>query len=130
MLDCCSVGRAAFALHLRYDFHHDSTTHCLKRYRACQQDAVFFTGRWLFGGCDGSADRKHERMGAGTVLTEGSMLAAGRQLRFALSQWPYPASYNNSRESRCTPTIDCIYRLPVLASVYVQVGENKLLAWS
>jgi len=60
----------------RYDFHYnsESSTHRLNSYRACQQDAVLFTGHGLFGGCDGSADRKHERMGAGAVLTEGSTL--------------------------------------------------------
>ena len=60
----------------RYDFHYnsESSTHRLNSYRASQQDAVLFTGHGLFGGCDGSADRKHERMGAGAVLTEGSML--------------------------------------------------------
>jgi ribonuclease HI len=60
----------------RYDFHYnpDSSTHRLKSYRACQQDAVLYTGHGLFGGCDGSADRKHERMGAGAILTAGSTL--------------------------------------------------------
>ena len=60
----------------RYDFHYnsESSTRRLNSYKACQQDAVLFTGHGLFGGCDGSADRKHERMGAGAVPTEGSTL--------------------------------------------------------
>ena len=51
----------------RNDFHHDSetTTNQLKQYRACQQDAVRFMGYELFGGSDGSVDRKKEKMAGG-----------------------------------------------------------------
>jgi len=52
----------------------EPSTRSLNSFKVCQQDAVLFTGHGLFGGCDGSADRKHERMGAGAVLTEGSTL--------------------------------------------------------
>ena len=66
----------------RNDFHHDSetTTNQLQQYRACQQDAVRFMGHGLFGGSDGSVDRKKEKMAGGYVLTEGSTLAPILQL--------------------------------------------------
>ena len=54
--------------------------HNLKSYRACQQDAVRFTGEGLFGGCDGSVDRNRELMGAGGVLTVGNTLAPVLQI--------------------------------------------------
>jgi len=66
----------------RYDFHHDPEcpSHNLKSYRACQQDAVRFTGEGFFGGCDGSVDRNRELMGAGCALTEGNTLAPSLQI--------------------------------------------------
>jgi hypothetical protein len=70
----------------RYDFHHDPvcSSRSLNSYRACQQDAVRFTGEGLFGGCDGSVDRNRELMGAGGVLTEGNTLAPSLQISISV----------------------------------------------
>ena len=57
----------------RYDFHHcaGSVQTQLLQYRSCQQDAAFFVGGGLFCGSDGSVNRRQEKMGAGSVLTNG-----------------------------------------------------------
>ena len=57
----------------RYDFHYNTSPvpKQLMQYRSCQQDAVFFAGGGLFCGSDGSVNRLHEKMGAGSVLTDG-----------------------------------------------------------
>ena len=121
-----------------YDFHYNSepSTRRLKSYQACQQDAVLFTGHGLFGGCDGSADRKHERMGAGAVLTEGSTLDPILQISIPVG-FGSPRSSGialplttNPRENGCTRAIDSIYRLLVPAPIPVQMGERELLAWT
>ena len=85
----------------RYDFHYnsESSTRRLNSYRACQQDAVLFTGHGLFGGCDGSADRKVPySLRAARLIRSCRFLSLleGHWLRFALKQWRYSASYNKS----------------------------------
>jgi len=59
----------------RYDFYCPpalSATPRLQRYRACQQDALFYAGTGMFGGTDGSVHRAQETMGAGAAVSMGT----------------------------------------------------------